>query len=213
MNKFIFAIIASSVASTAYAAPTTISLGGPSSPGINWGNTHVFTSGALTVTAKGFTAANAATALYGKNGGAGETGLGLTNDPSGDNEIYYGKGYVQLDVSALFGLVSSVSFTTNSTTDGEQWSIFGSNTSASYGGTALLSGTNQNSAFLPSFGSYKYYDFVSTSASGGKNFLIASLTMTPVPEPATWAMMLVGFGGIGMTMRRRRVNLRRSQIA
>lgn len=25
-----------------------------------------------------------------------------------------------------------------------------------------------------------------------------------VPEPATWAMMLLGFGGIGMTMRRRR---------
>jgi hypothetical protein len=26
-----------------------------------------------------------------------------------------------------------------------------------------------------------------------------------VPEPATWAMMLLGFGGIGMAMRRRRV--------
>ena len=26
----------------------------------------------------------------------------------------------------------------------------------------------------------------------------------PVPEPATWAMMLLGFGGIGMTMRRGR---------
>ena len=26
----------------------------------------------------------------------------------------------------------------------------------------------------------------------------------PVPEPATWAMMLLGFGGIGMAMRRRR---------
>jgi hypothetical protein len=26
----------------------------------------------------------------------------------------------------------------------------------------------------------------------------------PVPEPATWAMMLIGFGGIGMTMRARR---------
>ena len=25
-----------------------------------------------------------------------------------------------------------------------------------------------------------------------------------VPEPATWAMMLLGFGGIGMAMRRRR---------
>ena len=28
-----------------------------------------------------------------------------------------------------------------------------------------------------------------------------------VPEPATWAMMLVGFGAIGMTMRRRRILL------
>jgi len=25
-----------------------------------------------------------------------------------------------------------------------------------------------------------------------------------VPEPATWAMMLLGFGGIGMAMRRKR---------
>ena len=28
----------------------------------------------------------------------------------------------------------------------------------------------------------------------------------PVPEPATWALMLLGFGGIGMAMRRRRNN-------
>ena len=34
-----------------------------------------------------------------------------------------------------------------------------------------------------------------------------------VPEPATWAMMLVGFGGIGMTMRRRRKDGRLLQIA
>jgi hypothetical protein len=27
---------------------------------------------------------------------------------------------------------------------------------------------------------------------------------TGVPEPATWAMMLLGFGGIGMAMRRSR---------
>ena len=29
-----------------------------------------------------------------------------------------------------------------------------------------------------------------------------------VPEPATWAMMLIGFGGIGVTMRRRRPTTR-----
>lgn len=35
----------------------------------------------------------------------------------------------------------------------------------------------------------------------------------PVPEPATWAMMLVGFGGIGMAMRRRRTSSAMMQIA
>ena len=30
------------------------------------------------------------------------------------------------------------------------------------------------------------------------------LTITTVPEPAVWAMMLVGFGGLGSAMRRRR---------
>jgi hypothetical protein len=34
-----------------------------------------------------------------------------------------------------------------------------------------------------------------------------------VPEPATWAMMLLGFGGIGMAMRRRRKDSRLLQIA
>jgi hypothetical protein len=34
-----------------------------------------------------------------------------------------------------------------------------------------------------------------------------------VPEPATWAMMLVGFGGIGMAMRRGRRGLKLAQLA
>jgi len=32
----------------------------------------------------------------------------------------------------------------------------------------------------------------------------AALGMAAVPEPATWGLMLLGFGGIGMAMRRRR---------
>jgi hypothetical protein len=31
-----------------------------------------------------------------------------------------------------------------------------------------------------------------------------TLNIQAVPEPATWAMMLIGFGGIGMALRRRR---------
>lgn len=38
--------------------------------------------------------------------------------------------------------------------------------------------------------------------SGSFNFAVA-----PVPEPATWAMMLLGFGGIGFAMRRGRRQL------
>jgi hypothetical protein len=34
-----------------------------------------------------------------------------------------------------------------------------------------------------------------------------------VPEPATWAMMLVGFGGIGWSMRRRRTTCAVPQVA
>ena len=34
-----------------------------------------------------------------------------------------------------------------------------------------------------------------------------------VPEPATWAMMLLGFGAIGLTMRRRPKDPRLPQLA
>lgn len=187
------------IASPAYAA-TTINFGTPSG---NLGTTETYTAGGFTIVASGFDQNNVATDLYGKNAGANEIGLGLANDPSGQHEIYFGKGFVQIDVSQLFGKVSNISFFTNSTTQGEQWSIFGSNIAGSYSGPALLSGTNQSTANLPGFGSYKFYDFVSTSQSGGKNFLLSGLTITAVPEPATWAMMLLGFGVMGFGLRRR----------
>lgn len=198
----LFGITALVGAATSASAATTISFGTPSG---NLGNSHTYVSGGMTVVASGFDVSNAATALFGKNAGGDEIGLGLVNDPSGDHEIYYGKGFVQIDVSALLGKVSNISFFTNSTTGGEQWSVFGSNTAGSYSGLALMTGTNESSANLKGLGTYKYYDFASTSTSGGKNFLLGGMTMTAaVPEPATWAMMLLGFGAMGVSLRRRR---------
>ncbi len=47
-------------------------------------------------------------------------------------------------------------------------------------------------------------DVTFTSDSGV--FLTARSTSGGVPEPATWAIMLVGFAGVGSALRRRRVN-------
>lgn len=46
-----------------------------------------------------------------------------------------------------------------------------------------------------------------------KQLRLVLATPNAVPEPATWAMMLLGFGGIGVTMRRRRRNASLMQIA
>lgn len=45
-----------------------------------------------------------------------------------------------------------------------------------------------------------------TNLTGGVNegIFLDAVSVAPVPEPATWALMLFGFAGIGVAMRRRR---------
>jgi hypothetical protein len=48
-------------------------------------------------------------------------------------------------------------------------------------------------------------DFSKLRLSSSQNaFEIDDIVIGAVPEPATWALMLIGFAGIGMTLRRRR---------
>ena len=48
------------------------------------------------------------------------------------------------------------------------------------------------------------YRFRYTVNLGSPGNVSGNAAFYPVPEPATWAMMLLGFGAIGMTIRRRR---------
>jgi hypothetical protein len=59
-----------------------------------------------------------------------------------------------------------------------------------------LAGTTYTSATLVSTGDGGFADF--------KQLRVVPAITSAVPEPGTWALMLLGFGGMGFSMRRRR---------
>ena len=68
-----------------------------------------------------------------------------------------------------------------------------------YDANAITSGTIDLTSLYPGHPGWSHIDFYDTGGA--------------VPEPATWAMMLLGFGGIGLAMRSRRRKGRLLQIA
>jgi hypothetical protein len=220
MYKTAFGIAAGLMASAASAQ--VFDFGTPANT--NVGPDETFTSGIYSVTASGYDASNADADLYVKNLGGDEIGLGLVGDPSNQNEIYSGQnggpgGYIQLDVSQLLGIASGATFSMDSTTLGEQWAVYGSNTDAAAGGTWVngsLGLNDEGSHALGGWGTYQYYNFLSLGTNGQAfgNVLLSSFAVTPsVPEPATWAMMLLGFGAVGFAMRRNRKSMGLAQVA
>jgi len=147
--------------------------------------------------------------LYGKNTGAGEQGLGLNNDPSGDHEVTPGS-FIQLNLSQLSApplLSLSLSLQTGSTTSPDEWAVYGTNTPGTLAGATLIdTGVNDNLiSSLPGsiLGTYTYLDF--TALSG--NVLLAEIDDTfnvpsSVPEPAGLAIFAAGLGGLFFFRRR-----------
>ena len=172
----------------------------------NLGNTQTFTSSGigLVLTARGFTGADVGTGLFGKSLAAtDERGLGLQNDPSGEGEIT-GRNFVQLNLDGIRGQLSGFQFSMNSSTNGEAWAVYGSDDLHPFQFTLLASGTDEGVLHtLP--GGYDNYNFFATGG-GDHNVLLGSFdAVTAVPEASTWAMMILGFFGIGgISLLRRR---------
>jgi hypothetical protein len=102
---------------------------------------------------------------------------------------------VGASTTPLFTLMDGVTFSlTNITSiDRSVSNVLTFQGTGSFGGT--LNGAGNTIVSTP--GSFVF------STQGG-TLTSFSATAVAVPEPATWALMLLGFGGIGMAMRRRR---------
>jgi len=208
---FAMAVIAGTALSVSSAQASVVTWNLNSHTG-NLGTTEIYTStGGFTITAAGFTSSSFAstTDLYGKNASGDEKGLGINNDPTGDHEIW-GSTLIRIDMTAARAAgVTGFSFQFGSTTGGESWQVFGTNdvhgktgyVSVATGHDELdhtLSGPNANYLFY-------YFDRVHHAYDGGDNVLLASIdAVAPVPEPTTWAMMILGFAGIGFMAYRRK---------
>jgi hypothetical protein len=101
-------------------------------------------TGGITITADGFTSNSFAspTALFLKNGGGDEVGIGLVDDPSGQHEIT-GNNVIRIDfTNAVSAGVTNFDFQFNSSTAGETWAVFGSN-SATSGFVSVATGSDE----------------------------------------------------------------------
>jgi len=105
-------------------------------------------------------------------------------------------------------------------TDSGSFSVFllgactdANNTACYTTNLATFSNTGQqdNANYLLSGGTFD--GVMIQSNSNDFIFHVKQMSYTPLPEPGTWAMMLLGFGGIGMAMRRRRRSQALMQVA
>ena len=181
--------------------------GGVAPPGTSAGTSHNFTAGGIQITAAGFTSNSFGTTatLFEKNGGAGEIGLGLTNDPTGDNEIV-GSNLIRIDFSnAKAAGVTNFDFQFGSTTAGEAWLVFASN-SPTTGFVQVASGNDELvHTIIGPVSNFYYFKEDTSTGSTLDNVLLAEVSgVAAVPEPGTWAMMLLGFLGLGFAFRQSR---------
>jgi hypothetical protein len=152
-----------------------------------------------TVTAAGFSSPAALAGgmpdvnLFGKNLGGNESGLGLVNDPTGDNEI---SGTSLIRIAMGPGLMAPVTFQMNSTTEGETWRVSGSN-SATAGFMQLLTGTDEISHSIPFFNFYTFDALIG-------NVLLASIAAVPGPIVGAGLPGLIAACGALIALARRR---------
>ena len=78
------------------------------------------------------------------------------------------------------------------------------NATVGQGGFGIFLGPNQLTGQSFSTFYLGYDDQIVGDDDNHDDFIVRATVLGPVPEPTTWAMMLIGFAGVGYSMRRRR---------
>jgi hypothetical protein len=119
------------------------------------GTSQAYTANGITITAYGFTNANAPKALYGRNDAGDEYGLGIAG--TSENEID-NANYIQLDLANVIAAgATNPQMIIASVQAGETYNVYGSNTLGSIGTLLLANQTADVTPFaIPSFPAYRY---------------------------------------------------------
>jgi hypothetical protein len=85
-------------------------------------------------------------------------------------------------------------------------SYWGSGTFDTFGGSTGFTGNGETAGVLEFAGTFTSLSFTDTVPEYWHGFTVGIDGAAPsaVPEPATWALMLIGFGMVGFAIRKRR---------
>jgi len=196
-HAFVLSLLATGTAFTAPAkAATLIDTGQPTS-----GSNYTLTTGTLLA---GLFTLNAGTTVTSVEGFIG----GMT-DANGKISIYTG------GVDPKFsGLLFSANYTIASAFTGAWRGVFGQSWNLAAGQYwVVFEGDGVNQMFtnapdpLVQYAVLSSQDWIQLGSRAGLGVRITNdvvVDVSAIPEPATWAMMLIGFGAIGGAMRSRR---------
>jgi hypothetical protein len=139
----------------------------------------------------------------------------FNGDPAGDTTKYASVAANQTSTfSAINGnVLTSFSFYMGSPDAYNKLTFnLADGTSQVFNGNEIWGGTPQNPGGDRTLGYRVYYDFggalvnsITFESVGADAFEFDGLAGTAVPEPGTWALMILGFGGAGAMIRRRKM--------
>jgi hypothetical protein len=113
------------------------------------------------------------------------------------------------------GLISALEFNINALTNGDVFFTFAGGDSDGQVTTLYDLSQNGQNFFNAFNGTFKSVTMTFTNGATVEDVRQFRMTsaVAAVPEPATWALMLIGFGAIGFGMRRRRADTVRVRFA